>query len=122
MPPGLAQSRRVAEDRSGGRVTLQARPGKPSGISNLNPSCLDIGRTPPKGTIDAHPFVSVAWILRDTAQGVCVPRHTYLVTCGKSRGLLRPVLPLILATPSFRRPAPKPPYQTTICRQVQAKT
>jgi hypothetical protein len=39
---------------------LEARPGKPSGISNLCPSRLDIGRMPPKGAIDAHPFVSVA--------------------------------------------------------------
>jgi len=60
VPPSLEHSRRVAEDRSGGRVLLEAGPGKRSGISNLYPSRLDIGQTPPKGASIAHLFVSVA--------------------------------------------------------------
>ncbi len=62
MPPSLAQSGapeipgRVAEDRSGGRVLMEARPWKCPGISNLKSSRPDIGKGLLRNTINAHPF------------------------------------------------------------------
>jgi hypothetical protein len=55
VPSSLAHfSRRVAEDRSGGRVRRVARPGRDFAISNLESSRADIKNSSWKNTINAH--------------------------------------------------------------------
>jgi hypothetical protein len=83
-PLSLAQSGgpdipgRVAEDRSGGRVIMEAKRWKRPGISNLNSSCPDIGKRLPQDTIDAHPPRIGAWILRARGtKSLCRSSHIY---------------------------------------------
>jgi len=68
--------RRVAEDRSGGRVLSEARPWERFEISNLETSRPDTWKRLLEGTLYAQPFVSVAWILlAGSTRSLCPPSH-----------------------------------------------